>query len=342
MSFKPYMFTIYLLCVMVISGIIKDKNLFIPLYNKILDNIKSKKLLIFLISCIGGVLPIPGRVVVSAGILDTMVDRTKTKKRSKFGIVDFLSTHHYYWWSPLEKTVIIPMAALGLTYLQYMSYAWLPLLISLLFAFYYIFIVLKEDDVYINKLDSDQNNSTFLAITPIIVSIILLCYSVEPQYIFPFTLLYYMIYCKEWNLRKLNNYINWKLILLTIGIIFTSELVSSKNTELINYLKSLTVSLNIHTLIGFTVISIIAFTITFVLGSSAKYAGVVAILTSLFGLKYFTYFMTLEFFAYLISPTHKCVLISSFYFDTPIKEYYKILFFWGLTLLIFGIGTIII
>ena len=339
---EPYLFTVYLLCVMVISGIIKEKNLFIPLYNSVLEKIKSKKLIVFLVSCIGGVLPIPGRVVVSAGILDIVVDKTKTKQRSKFGLVDFLSTHHYYWWSPLEKTVIIPMAALGLTYLQFMKYAWLPLLISLLFAFYYIFVVLKEDDVHINKLDQPNTKSIWLSVLPIMISVAVMCFGVAPYYIFPITLFYYMLYCKEFNLKKLNNYINWKLILLTSGIIFVSEMVALKNSQLIEILKTLTETLNIHSIIGFVVISIISFTITFILGSSSKYAGIVSILTSLFGLKYLTYFLCLEFFAYLLSPTHKCVLISSTYFNTPLKDYYKVLSIWGLTLLIFGLATILL
>lgn len=341
--FTPYLFLIYLICVMMICNIIKENNLFIPLYGLITKKVKSKKFLVFLVSCLSGILPIPGRVVVSAGMLDTLVDKEKTASRSKFGIVDFLATHHYYWWSPLEKTVIIPMAALGLTYLQFMSYTCIPLLICLLFTFYYIFVFIDEKDMYINKSEHINNKrSIILSTMPILLSIFLLCFKIEPYYIFPFTLIFYIIYCKEYQIKKLVSYVDWKLILLVVVVIFSSELVAKKSDLLLSYIKHISRLLNIQTLLGFLVISIIAFTITFILGSSSKYAGIVVLLTSLFGMKYFVYFLTLEFFAYIMSPTHKCVLISSKYFNTPLKDYYKVLSIWGTILLLYGSLTIML
>jgi hypothetical protein len=327
---------------MVISNLIKEKSLFIPLYNWLIKKTKSKKFLVFLVSCLGGILPIPGRVVISSGLLDTIVSNEKTPSRSKFGVVDFLSTHHYYWWSPLEKTVIIPMAALGLTYLQFLQYVWVPLLIYGLIVFYYIFVSLKDDDIHINELKTENKKSIILSTLPIIISVALMCFNIEAYYIFPVTLLYYVVYCKEFNLKKLFKYVNWKLVLLTAIIIFVSELLSSKSSIILNYLKDLTVVLNIHTVSGFSIISIISFTISFILGSSSKYAGIVTLLTSLFGISYLTFFLTLEFFAYILSPTHKCVLISSTYFNTPLRYYYKILFILGTSLLSYGVISILL
>ena len=74
-------------------------------------------------SLLGGILPIPGRVALSAPLLDAIAPPDK-KKRSAFGVIDYLSTHHYYWWSPLEKTVVLPMAdpdEIAETYLQFHS-----------------------------------------------------------------------------------------------------------------------------------------------------------------------------------------------------------------------------
>ena len=87
---------------------------------------------------IGGVLPIPGRVALSAPLLDAIAPPDK-KRRSEFGIIDYLSTHHYYWWSPLEKTIILPMAALGITYGEMLQYTFAPLLICLGYTWWYIF-----------------------------------------------------------------------------------------------------------------------------------------------------------------------------------------------------------
>ena len=43
-----------------------------------------------------GVLPIKGRVTVSASLLDTLAPKDK-KKREKFRPIDFMSSHHYYF-----------------------------------------------------------------------------------------------------------------------------------------------------------------------------------------------------------------------------------------------------
>ena len=101
------------------------------------QKVKSKKMVVFLVSLFGGILPIPGRVALSASMLNSIAP-VDNKKRKKFGIIDYLATHHYYLWSPLEKTVIIPMAVLGLTYAKFMAYIWPLLLITCLYITYYI------------------------------------------------------------------------------------------------------------------------------------------------------------------------------------------------------------
>jgi len=60
---------------MISVGVIKDNELFTPIYIWLTTKVKSKRSLIFLISSISGVLPIPGRVVVSSGVLDTIAPR---------------------------------------------------------------------------------------------------------------------------------------------------------------------------------------------------------------------------------------------------------------------------
>ena len=338
---KEYFFLIYLICIMIISGVIKDHNLFVNLYEIIIDKMKSKKSVIFLIACIGGVLPIPGRVVVSASILDTMIDKT-SPNRGKYGIVDFLSTHHYYWWSPLEKTVAIPMTVLGLSYIQFMSYAWVPLLISLLFVFYYVFIYIDDKEIVIVKPEHINNSKgVFVSAAPLLISILLMCFNVEPYFIFPFTTILYLLMTRTYNIRKIISYVNWELIFIVAVIIGLSQYLIRYSCYIISYLESLSETLNINSFIGFAIISIIAFTITFILGSSAKYASIVTILCSIFGLEYMTYFLTLEFSAYILSPMHKCVLISSKYFNTSLKDYYKILALWSVILISYGLISIL-
>ena len=64
---------------MIVAGIMKDSNYLNDFYQIIASKIKSKRLIVFLVSLITGILPIPGRVTVSAGILDTLAPDKKLK-----------------------------------------------------------------------------------------------------------------------------------------------------------------------------------------------------------------------------------------------------------------------
>jgi hypothetical protein len=148
-------YLIYLAIIMILAGYARDLRLFAPIYRLIVNKIKSKRAVVALISCVTGVLPITGRVTVSAGFLDTIAPRDK-KKRQVFGIIDYLSTHHYYLWSPIEKSVIIPMAALGIGYATFF-WTMLPLLIVMFTVIlFYIFYVMQEEDV---EIDTSKFNS---------------------------------------------------------------------------------------------------------------------------------------------------------------------------------------
>ncbi len=137
----------YLAGIMVVAGYAKHYNWFFPIYQFVVDRVKSKRAVVALVSALTGVLPIPGRVSVSAGVLDTI--SAEGKGREKLGMIDYLSTHHYYLWSPIEKTIILPMAAFGLSYWAIMSYM-LPLLVGCLtVVLFYIFYILKEEDIHI-------------------------------------------------------------------------------------------------------------------------------------------------------------------------------------------------
>ena len=152
-------YLIYLAVVMIVAGYARDLRLFAPVYRLIINKVKSKRAIVALISGITGVLPITGRVTVSAGFLDTIAPKNK-KKREVFGIIDYLSTHHYYIWSPIEKSVIIPMAALGIGYWTFLT-TMLPLLVVMFTIIgFYIFYVLKEEEVEINtnKFDSGKRH----------------------------------------------------------------------------------------------------------------------------------------------------------------------------------------
>lgn len=141
-----YLFMI--IFIMVSAGLAKDHNLFAPAFSYVRNVFRSNKFVLVILSAIGGVLPIEGRVTVSAGLLDTIAPKYGPG-RQKMGIIDYLSTHHYYMWSPLEKTVILPIAAFGLTYLGFLELI-LPLLaVSLIYIGLYIYLKVDEKDVAI-------------------------------------------------------------------------------------------------------------------------------------------------------------------------------------------------
>lgn len=159
--FNGFWYIGYLAVIMVLSAWAKKTGFFMPLYRWIANNVKSKRAVVAIISAISGILPIEGRVTVSAGFLDTIAPNDH--RRRMYGIIDYLSTHHYYFWSPLEKTVILPMAVLGLGYVGFISLVWPLILTCFIIAAFYIFFILKEEDVSIDldkKCDCSHHNHT--------------------------------------------------------------------------------------------------------------------------------------------------------------------------------------
>ena len=299
--FNEWWYVLILAGVMLISGVVKKYNLFGPLYARIINKVHNKKILVVLISFLGGILPIPGRVIVSAGLLDTIAPDDPSK-RSKFGIIDYLATHHYYCWSPLEKTVLIPMAVLKLSYFGVIAYTWPLLVVSLLVLIGYI-LNLSSDDVTIRSVDQPA---------PITEKIV-----------------------KPWYMM-----INWNTLILVMVVIIVGNFIKEYGVNLKGYVE--TVARDVNGYFTFLFASLLAFFASFVMGSSGKFAGMTALLTSIFGLSYFTYIFALEFAGYLLSPCHKCVAIGMSYFHTPMKAYYKVILIWSALLVLTGLGCLLI
>jgi len=93
-------YLVLLAIVMALSFIAKKTQVFLPVYIWIARAVKSKRGVVALISFVSGILPISGRVAISAGALDTIAPDDKEKRKS-FGVIDYLSTHHFYFCSPL-------------------------------------------------------------------------------------------------------------------------------------------------------------------------------------------------------------------------------------------------
>lgn len=280
-------YILLLATVMALSFTAKKTQVFLPFYAWIANTVKSKRAVVALISLFSGVLPISGRVAVSAGALDTIAP-TDVKKRKNYGIIDYLSTHHFYFWSPLEATVLVPMAVLGLSYWDLMSKLWPLLTTAIIIILWYIFKVLKEDDIDIvipEKLTKKEK--------------------------------------EEWqknadakaDRRQLVEYA--KTLVFTAGVIVLGNVVKANYDSIESWVKGA----HQHNLI--ILVAVVGFLASFALGSSGKFAGFVGISTSVFGPATLPLFFAVDYAGYMLSPTHKCLVVGKSYFKTPLKDYYK-------------------
>ena len=318
--------------IMITAGLAKEYALFAPAFAYVRNTFRSNKFVVVLLSAIGGILPIEGRVTVSAGLLDTVAPKDGPG-REKLGIVDYLSTHHYYMWSPLEKTVILPIAAFGLSYGAFIGLVAPLLIASLLFISIYIWTQVKDEDLVITpgnfKLSAVMRN-----VLPMFVALgtyIGLCGEGHVFPIFGLLTLYYVIITQQWSPKKLLGYIRWDVIAWVGAVIILGNYFKSYNGEFLTMIKS--TGLDPKTFGGMLAISVIGFVVSFLMGSSGKFIAVAVLMAQVFGVEYFLWFFAIDFAGYLLSPTHKCVMIGNRYFGTPVATYYKALGIWALLLL---------
>jgi len=318
--------------IMITAGLAKEYALFAPAFAYVRNTFRSNKFVVVLLSAIGGILPIEGRVTVSAGLLDTVAPK-EGPGREKLGIVDYLATHHYYMWSPLEKTVILPIAAFGLTYGAFIGLVAPLLIASLLFISIYIWTQVKDEDLVITpgnfKLSAVLRN-----VLPMFIALGVYIWAGGEQHVFAIfglLTLYYVIITQQWGIKKLLSYVRWDVLAWVGAVIILGNYFKSYNGEFLAMIK--TSGLDPHTFVGMLAISVIGFVVSFLMGSSGKFIAVAVLMAQVFGVEYFLWFFAIDFTGYLLSPTHKCVMIGNRYFGTPVSTYYKALGGWGLLLL---------
>lgn len=325
--------------IMISAGLAKEYQLFAPAYAYVRNVFRSNKFVLVILSAIGGILPIEGRVTVSAGMLDTIAPKCG-HGREKMGIIDYLATHHYYLWSPLEKSVVIPIAAFGLTYVAWLGMIAPLLIASLLFISWYIWYKVKDEDIAIApgnfKLSQVMRSSL-----PMFVAIGAYIYTDNYILCFGLLALYYIIITQQWNFKKLLGYINWEVILTVAVVIALGNYFKSEQAYFQGLIRGLGV--DPATFLGMLTISAIGFGSSFLMGSSSRFIAFAVLMAQLFGVEYFLWFFAVDFAGYLLSPTHKCVMIGNRYFGTPYKTYYIALGSWaGILLAVAGTITFVI
>lgn len=325
--------------IMIAAGLAKEYSLFAPAYAYVKNTFRSNKFVVVILSAIGGVLPIEGRVTVSAGLLDTVAPK-EGAGREKMGIVDYLATHHYYMWSPLEKTVILPIAAFGLTYLTFIGMVAPLLVVSFIFIAWYIWTQVHEEQIAIQPTNF-KLSSVIRNVFPMIAAIAVYMYNEHLMIAcFGFLAVYYAFITQQWNFKKLLGYVNWQALAIVAVAIMLGNYFKSNQALFEAWVKG--GAFDPHTLLGITMISAIGFIASFLMGSSGKFVAFAVLLAKLFGTEYFLWFFAIDYAGYLLSPTHKCVMVGNRYFGTPLTTYYKALGSWSaLLILTAGLFTFI-
>jgi hypothetical protein len=317
--------------IMISAGLAKEYKLFAPAYAYIKNTFRSNKFVVVLLSAIGGVLPIEGRVTVSAGLLDTVAPKCG-HGREKMGIVDYLSTHHYYLWSPLEKTVIIPIAVFGIGYLAWIQMIAPLLVVTFVYITWYLWYKIKDDELSIEP-GNFKVSTVIRNIFPMFVAIGLYVYNKDWMIAcFGFLALYYVFLTQQWNPKKLLEYVKWDVILIVAIVIILGNYFKSQDAVFQSMIKNTLV--DPQTFIGMLIISILGFVASFFMGSSGKFVAIAVLMSQVFGMEYFLWFFAIDYTAYLLSPTHKCVMIGNRYFGTPLKTYYAALGTWGVLMML--------
>ena len=325
--------------IMISAGLAKEYQLFAPAFAYVRNTFRSNKFVLVLLSAIGGILPIEGRVTVSAGLLDTIAPK-EGPARERMGIIDYLATHHYYMWSPLEKTVVIPIAAFSLTYGAWLGMIAPLLIVSLLFIGWYIWYQTKEEDLAITpgnfKLSQVMRSSL-----PMFVAIGAYIWSNNFIACFGLLTLYYVIITQQWNIKKLLGYVKLEVILTVAAVIILGNYFKSEQAYFQEVIKG--IGLDPATFIGMLAISAVGFGASFLMGSSSRFIALAVLMAQLFGVEYFLWFFAVDYAGYLLSPTHKCVMIGNRYFGTPYRTYYTALGIWvALLMLVAGTFTFLI
>lgn len=318
--------------IMISAGLAKEYKLFAPAFAYVKNTFRSNKFVVVLLSAIGGILPIEGRVTVSAGLLDTVAPKDG-RVREKLGIVDYLATHHYYMWSPLEKTVILPIAAFGLSYSAWLGLIAPMLIVSLGFISWYIWYQVHDDPVPITP-GNFKMSAVLRDPIPMFVAIGGYIAGVSHIVCFGLLTLYYILITQQWSLKRLLGYVKWDVLIIVGAVIVLGNYIKAHSAELEALVKESGVDVSTWT--GMAIISATGFIVSFLMGSSGKFAAIAVLMAQVYGQEYFLWFFAVDFSAYLLSPTHKCVVIGHRYFNTPLKTYYAVLGSWGLLLLATG------
>jgi hypothetical protein len=312
------LYVLVLIAILAVSHIFKQQNILTNSISPLYGIFKNNKIVISILTAMTGILPVPGRILITSAVLDNIT----TKKAKEFGVLSYLTSHHYYLWSPMEKSVLLCMGGLGLTYGEIISHLWIPILIYLLYTYVYVYRFIDKEKIDLN-VSAEVDNSKLVDLGMLIIGIIfviviptILVSGIKtPSMLWVFTTM--LIYL--W--LKYRSPIIPILKSLDVRMIAFVTLIIAATTTIKTYDETFKGILSNQGDLWAGVV--LAFLGSFLLGSSSKFAGIVVVCTSIFGIEYFTLFYITDYIAYLLSPSHKCIAIAKMHFHVPLPYFYK-------------------
>lgn len=299
------------------SGILREQRILDSLYGWLNLKLKSKRLTLFLLSGVSGLLPIHGRVMVTAPLLSPLV--TPGSKNPKLSVISYLATHHYYLWSPLEKALLISMAGLGLSYQKVLISLAPFLAFMLIFSLAYLLLLVKEEDLHTEppgEIERSKLSDVFFLGVGIAASV----YGV-PIYITFMVWAFYLMIKYGVGLKKAMGYINWNLILLVALSVMVGTLARNHSQEISEHARWMVARVSSPFWWGLG----ISFLFGLSMGSSARYGAFTVVACSFLGDQNFGPIYVAGFCGYLLSPAHQCLPIVRSYFGSPRSYFYGIL-----------------
>ena len=322
---EQQLFIFTLISIMVIVSVYKEHQVLDDVYLVIRRVVPNDQMFILIMSTIYGILPVPGRISIATGMFDTCTN--EKKPRGELGILAYLATHHYYLWSPLEKSVIIVLASAGITYIQFLNYMGIYIAMMITMTVYYVLFIMGPVQI----LNFKKTGKTRVLDPLILIGGVMICCVglVDVKLFFPIYGLY--VVCR-YKVLNIISRVDWKLIIIACVIISASTVIKAHSDQLIGILNTITTQYGLH-------VSLIAsFTAALLLGSSSKFAAITALMVSIYGVAYLPIFYIFDFCGYLLSPSHKCVHIGRLYFKTKLVAFYKVV---GIITLILMLTSII-
>ena len=246
---------------------------------------------IFLTSAIVGCLPIPGRISSTSALLDVSTSDVNNKKQ--LSTLAYVASHHYYLWSPIEKSVMITCAGLGIGYWEFLGVIYPGLICYALGA---LCLVLTMDLPPTHTPLTYPKRDNLMMIASIFFGIILCLFNLgmSISFLIPFA------YClSRPNVKIKQADLNWKLISIVTAVIVASTFIRQYTDEIMTYVSEAKSDQPI-------MIALLTMAFSLVLGSSSRFAALVVIGCSLVGPEYLLLFYMIDFLGYFVSPTHKC------------------------------------